>query len=342
MERFAYDFCRLTGNDRLFQNASNLTELWWDEDKQNLLNLVGMTTGEQIERFSDYEKFRALCRLMPMLDGHPIKHRCKDFLTRYFACDLPMDEANCDEIWQMTAQELLLHPRCVADLVDSPVGLLWEVDARPKNLPKSIRPILCAERLMSLSAPDWRTWIDFANDELDAFATCGCDRVYIRFCDDFRFETPNLYRVEQTLKALDKKGKICDLLLCQVVRFLCEACAARGWSLQIEVEDCADEVLLLLNYAEQAVGLPRIVWSTANAKTRDGMLAFAFRAHKNSVLPILNGADHPSDGELSDAMQAWAARYPAGMLSYSCGGSLIDVVSDRRRFEMLEKWRREI
>ena len=341
MDRFAYDDCRIADRDRLFQNASNLTDLWWDEDKQSLINLYGMTTGENTERLSDYDKFRVLCRMMPMLDGHPVRRRCADFLKTNFQCDLTMNDENCDAIWQTTAQTLLLHPKCGADLIDSPIGLLWECETRPTNLPKMIRPILCAERLMNLCAPDWNTWKTLANEELDAFETSGCNRVLVHFADDFCFEKPNLYRVEQILKMSEKTVERCDLLLCQVVRFLCEACAARGWTLQFEIGNCVNDVLLLLHYAEQSVGLPKLLWSTKEGPTRDRMLAFGYQMHKNPIQPLLRGCDYSSDAELLAEMHAYAARYPMGMLLYACGVSLFDVASERRRFEMIEKWRKK-
>lgn len=338
MELFAYDYAKISDFARAFQNASDLTALWWDDEKQSVFNLWCMTVGKERPRASDFDRFRALCEMMPMLVGHPVQRHCADFLKQYFQCEIPMDEAHCDEIWRMTADALLLQPKRAVDLFDEPIGLLWESEELPHGLPNHMQPILPAERLMNLHAPDWKAWCRIADAELDAFAACGCNRAVVRLHDDFHFEAPNLYRVEQILQLPNKKIAKSDLLLTQVVRYLSEACAARHWMLQLEIGDCAIDAAILLSYVEDTVGLPTLLWSTPSARTRDKMLAFASRERKNPILPILCLADYPSDRELADALTAYAARYPIGMLSYATGTDLSNVASERQRLlTMIEK-----
>lgn len=324
--------------ERIKQPASNITVLWETEEMNRLLALWSMTEGAEQPLYSDYEKFRALCQMMPHLKGHPVKRYCADFLKRYFNCTLPMDAAHCDTIWRETSDFLLLHPLSVADVIGGGGDvnrLLWSTEVLPEQLPSGITPELTADALMKLCCVDASHWSVAIKGLLDRFFEIGCDRILFSFADDFSFQAPDLYHVNAVIakQRLDKAEK--DLLLSQLFRMTCALCAECGRKIHLRVGNCTDAVVSLLTYTEKAVGLPALYWSTESPKTRDALLSFGYTMHQNAVCPMLCLCDYPSDAELQNAISAYAARYPVGMLQASCGADLRMTETEKLRFSSI-------
>ncbi len=331
-DRFSVDFAtNLRQYDCVDRSATNLTELWWDSEKERLFRLWCALENRSFSKSSDYERHRALCAMMTQLTGHPVKRHCRDFLQAHFSISLPINEANCDEIWRMTADALMREPRSVRDLLDDNVRLLQRTDA-PSN---GIVPILDASLLLELNAPDCKAWQAKGHEILDDYAACGCDTVYLSLGDRYSFVKPNPYSITQVLKTCGRSDEENDLMRSQTLRFLCAECKARGWRIILAAEE-ACELGLLLSYVQDEVGLPT-VYVRAKRMRADMLL---FSAMAMSVFPLLCLADYPSDGELEGAIEHYAARYPIDMLSVACGGDPKNRASDRARFnEILNKWR---
>ena len=328
--------------ERINRAASNITELWETAEMRNLRTLWSMTEGRGASLNSDYEKFRALCDMMPQLDGHPVKRYCGDFLKRYFSCDFLPDAAHCDAIWRLTSDALLVHPLSVGDLLELSAKkqyLLWTEATMPHNQPRNVLPELVADHLFTQPVSDVKRWMSDAEEMADSFSLCGCDRVFFVLPDAFDFNAPDPYHVSQALSKKSRTAAECDLLLSQLFRMMCEICLARGWGMHFRVGACADAATQLLAYAERTVGLPPIYWSTAVPSTRDRLLVFTYLKHQNLVLPMLCLSDYPSDGELQAALSAYAARYPIGMLHCTLGGDLRmwDAEQDRLNRIILER-----
>lgn len=90
--------------------CTNLTELWWDAEKQAVLTVNGYS-GDG----ADYELFRDFCSCMAKAPDSPQAVRGREQLRALFGYDGAPDPAHCQEIWRLTAQALLERPRTRAE-----------------------------------------------------------------------------------------------------------------------------------------------------------------------------------------------------------------------------------
>lgn len=332
--KWKYDFGTLSNAVALDRRVTNLTELWWDDEKEKLLNLWCSLHESLSADLSDYEKFRALCEMMPSLNGHPVRRHCRDFLRTHFACEMSLDLQNCDAIWRLTSEALLMTPKTCKSLLPADAQLLCSDE---RSIDCCEAPIFDACRFQSYEATDWGVWKEQADQDLTRFSKHGCNRIFLTLPHGFVFQKPDVYHVELALKKKHKTEEDMCLLLSQTVRYACEACLLRGWSLTVRIADCGDGAVRLFEYVEKRIGLPKILWSTADAKTRDQMLAFGYQTHKNLILPMLCLVDYPSDRELDEVWDAYAARYPIGWLLFACGTDVRNRMSERARLDRILK-----
>ena len=98
---------------------SNITELWLAADhyKWRAMRSCGVAEKYITGDASDYEKFREYCKIMPNLIGNPVYHWSHLELRRYFDCDLIINEKNCDEIWNLTAERLAAADMSARNLI---------------------------------------------------------------------------------------------------------------------------------------------------------------------------------------------------------------------------------
>ncbi|MBQ9761271.1 MAG: hypothetical protein IJW16_07985, partial [Clostridia bacterium] len=319
--------------DHCSRSATNLTQLWWDAEKESLIGLWCVDKGIRRTSCSDYDRHRILCSMMSQLTGHPVKRHCRDFLQMHFSCDLPVNEENCDEIWRITADALMRESCSVRDILDTDVRLLWKEHTPP---PGGIIPVLDAELLFSLDCNDWDTWQDAARAVLDRFTAHGCSLAYFSVGSSCPFVKPDLYHVVQALKNKKRSVEEYALLRTQILRFLCEECQKREWALVLN-----GSTLPHLTYASEEVGLP-VVYLMRSEEMLGAELSLVSDIVSKPIRPLLCLSDYPSDGELEAVLDRIAARYPIGMLSVTCGGDPKNRASDRARLnEVLEKWRKK-
>lgn len=333
-EFFMYDF-GFFRSDSFNKTITNPTDLFDRDTIWGVLKVCQTKENSLRNSASDYELFRALCDVRPLLFGHPLPHRCEYLLKTCFGIALPLNSDTCDEIWQVCAEKLWEHPMTLWDCIrktlsDSSIPRLLESDRLPAVAPNGMEPVLNGNSLCDTCATSWNVWKNEMQNVLEAFEEMGCRSVYFQLPKDFCDIEPNVYSVEQ---ALSGKRKDKNLLTAQAFRFLCEAVLSRDWSLILRAECKEYDVISLLKRAERTVGLPHLIWTTANVNTRDALLSFPFQDHKNGIQCGICLGDYPSDTELEAAISAYAARYPIGRLAVIWGGDLRYTAYERERFE---------
>ena len=97
----------------------NITELWLGGDhyKWRAMRQCGVDEAYITGNASDYDKFKAFCTCMPKLIGNPMYHWSHLELQRYFDCDLIINEANCDTIWNLCNEKLASPSMSVRNII---------------------------------------------------------------------------------------------------------------------------------------------------------------------------------------------------------------------------------
>lgn len=110
---------------------ANLTELWLGGDhyKWRAMRSCGVDEKYITGDSTDYEKFLAYARVMPLLIGNPLYHWTHLELQRYFDCDLILSEKTAEEIWNLTTAKLADPSMSVRNLITkSRVEILCTTD----------------------------------------------------------------------------------------------------------------------------------------------------------------------------------------------------------------------
>ena len=87
---------------------SNITELfiYSNTKMRQVMRCSGVDEKYITGGASDFEKFKALCTVMPDLLGNPVYIQRHFELKFYFGCDLKICPQNCEEIWNVTSDYL--------------------------------------------------------------------------------------------------------------------------------------------------------------------------------------------------------------------------------------------
>ncbi|OTN76791.1 hypothetical protein A5886_001870 [Enterococcus sp. 8G7_MSG3316] len=90
------------------QPFKNITEAWLagDHYKWRLMRACGIDEEKITGTASDYDKFAAWCQTVPKLIGNPLYTWTHLELQRFFAIDLPVNEANTATLWETCNQAL--------------------------------------------------------------------------------------------------------------------------------------------------------------------------------------------------------------------------------------------
>lgn len=282
--------------------ATNITELIWNNEIGGLLRLCGAEEREIGRLASDYERFRSVCRAVPLLWGHPFPTAMASFLKDRFDVDLPLSPQNCDAIWRMAAEKLMFHPAEIGE------GLCWNgVRAEPFQLPplvlKEKVALFYGNSLTLTDADSWQTWQAQMRDTLNDF--------WKRFQGDVLFDlskdackcSPTLYHVERALR--------CDrdpaLLCAQTFRFLSEACQRQGKTIYLYAED-GEESVTFLKQIERSVGLPKLIRVTRSGELCKEFLRFGAEIHP---YPMRYATEL---GATNEKLLSLATCYPLGRL----------------------------
>ena len=293
---------------------SNPIELFWSDDVLALLRLCGEKEENIGERASDFDKFQAILRALPQLEGHPTRAWIASVLEEYFDLkELPQPE-KAPQIWKLLCDRLLEIHLAPQDLVKGD----WLCDALtvPNNLPKHINPVLNANLLLAITAKKVMDWSAEIAATVSRFRENGCQKIVLNLQEDFAFVLPSIYHVDRALSLAKKDREATNLLTCQLVRELCTVAQKEDILLVLICNSNPGDLVSLLEYTEENVGLPRVCWSTRAIKDAYTLLTFAAKPHKREMLAALPYEIVMTKNELSSAIESWQVRYPVGKLCF--------------------------
>ena len=254
------------------KHYSNITEVWLygDHYKWRAMRSCGVPEEYITGKASDYDKFRAWCRIMPKLIGNPLYHWSHLELRRFFDCELTINEENCDAIWKWTAEKLASPDMSARALIrrsnvlvvcttDDPADSLEyhmqlaDSDFETKVLP-TFRPDAALKvnqkgitayikrlgEANGVDISDYETLKQALSIALDRFQNAGC-RVADHGFDLPTFAVPNEYAAGEIFKkALANDGAgVTDeeftLFRSQMFRFFGQQYVARNIGMQLHM-----------------------------------------------------------------------------------------------------------
>ena len=293
---------------------SNPIELFWSDDLCSLLRLCGEKEENIGEGASDFDKFKAILRALPLLEEHPTRAWIIALFDKYFNLkDLPCAQ-KAPEIWKILCDYLLERPLAPQDLVKGD----WLCDdlSVPSELPKHVTPTLNANLLLETTAKKATDWSAEIAATVSHFKENRCQKIVLQLPDDFAFVLPSIYQVDRALSLSKKDREATNLLICQLVRELSTVAQNEDMLLAFVCNSNPDALVSLLKYVEESVGLPRVCWSTRAAKEAHTLLTFTAKPHKREVLAALPYEIVMTNDELSSAIKSWQVRYPIGKLCF--------------------------
>ena len=250
---------------------SNITEVWLygDHYKWRAMRSCGVDEREITGDASDYEKFRAYCRIMPKLIGNPLYHWSHLELRRYFDCKLILNEENCDAIWRITSEKLQEPGMSVRGLMESSHVVLacttddpadsleWHKKIKESDFSVQVLPTFRPDKAMNIERRGIKAYLEKlgqANDvvitdlatleqalkaALDRFSAVGCRLADHGNDNVVRFAAPDPYHADLILKKAietDGQGVSFDelaLFQTQMMRFLGKEYVRRGMAMQL-------------------------------------------------------------------------------------------------------------
>lgn len=313
-DRFTPDFGILPSVNFERSAITNPIELFWSDDLLSLLRLCGAKEESIGERASDYDRFLALCRALPLLEGHPTRAWIAFVLEKYFNLEeLPVEETAV-EIWKTLSKSLLEKPISTKDLV----GGAWLSDRLtvPKNLPENIVPVLNANLLPDTNAKNTQKWGKEIASAVSHFVENGCQKIVLHISNGFKFAVPSIYGVDRALSISGRDRDAANLLTSQLMREICTVAQEHNLLLVLICDGNSAELASLLAYAEESVGLPRLCWSVRGAREAHDLLDFTAKPHKNEIFAALSYDNAMTARELDDVLDSWQMRYPVGRLCF--------------------------
>lgn len=242
--------------------ACNLTQAWWDVDKENLLRVNGFSM-----QGSDFEIFAKLCLCIDGLSdvGKATYQASFDALCPSLL--VPLTFANAGKIWTETSnlfwQEGTTFSRRKTpnERVATPISRL-SLEENP-----SIGSIECLSA--KADARSWNAWREEASIELEALLKRG-STVSICLPADFSWQKPNLYAVERHLTG---EAESENLWLSQQLYFLFSMAKERNFRPLLQA-DCGCEQVIdaLQGIASFGVSVP-IFYRSANPLTSEELVS---------------------------------------------------------------------
>ena len=249
---------------------NNITEVWLygDHYKWRAMRSCGVSEKFITGDASDFEKFQAYCRCMPKLAGNPLYHWSHLELRRFFDCELIINEANCEEIWRVTAEKLASPEMSARNLIrnsgvevvgttDDPADSLeyharLQAEGFATRVVPSFRPdkglavnkkgirdyIRALGEANGVDIVDYTTLCQAYRNSLDRFQAMGC-RAADHALDSFRFAMPDEFHANEIFtRALEKDGKDVTeeelvLFRAQMMRFFGMEYVKRGMVMQL-------------------------------------------------------------------------------------------------------------
>ena len=250
---------------------SNITELWLyaDHYKWRAMRSCGVDERFITGAASDYEKFSEYCRVMPLLIGNPVYHWSHLELRRYFDCDLTINSANCEKIWEITSEKIAKDGYGARDyIVKSNVLLVCTTDDPSDDLHyhRQIKESGFEVQVLPAFRPDKglnierhgiteyiakfgkSTGIEISDYDslcraytvsLDRFDELGCKTAdhgmdnYISFCKPDAYHANEIFKKALASDGADISDDELALWKTQMMRFFGLEYVKRGWVLQL-------------------------------------------------------------------------------------------------------------
>ena len=216
------------------RSAANLTQQWWDEEKENLLCVNGFSM-----QGSDYEIFYKLCLCIEGLDdgGRAYYQGALDAL--YPELCIPLSSQNASSIWKETARLLFergeTYSRRPVPTERGAVSLC-KIVGECAPIIRSVLP------MNELSATDATTWHDWQGSTSRLMKTHLRTEVSISLTlpNEFRWQKPNLYAVNRHLSLQETNP---DLWLSEQLYFLFSFAQKNGFRPLLSAECDVDRTI---------------------------------------------------------------------------------------------------
>ena len=250
---------------------SNITELWLyaDHYKWRAMRSCGVDEKYITGDSSDFEKFREYCRIMPLMIGNPIYYLSHLELRRYFECDLTINEKNCEQIWQITADKLAHNSFGAKDYIrssnvkllcttDDPTDdLCYHKEIRSSGFETQVLPTFSPDKGFNIERKGIKSYIDALGKSsgveiidldslckaylisLDRFDELGCRTADHGMGNYVSYLKPDPYHANLILKkalasdGVDITPDELALWKTQMMRFFGLEYVKRGWVLQL-------------------------------------------------------------------------------------------------------------
>lgn len=260
---------------------TNLTELWHDHEKDDALLLAAMPTAG-----TDYERFFRLCNAFSMMPLHPIRERAEEQLRVLFGCELPPISENCDAIWRLTAESILLHPftgkdaGCVQTVVRSTVS---------PTLPKTRDFLSDYPTLPRISAQTYAEWENEQTKRLAEHLPDG--GISFALAKDFHVQKANLYSADRHLSG---EAVNPDLWATQMFRFLAHVLQKSDKKILLQTACDPSEIVKLFALTASERGLPPVLWMPERLGDAERLIDLC-RAYPNPDVSLAVRAGDPVD-----------------------------------------------
>ncbi len=295
--------------------CSNVAQILIDEDVLDVLRLCGASYAAISSDAADYERFCALAECLPLLIGHPLKARIRILLKELFRITEELTPQTKDRIWLECADQLLQRDVTRQDAkayaTKEPLfsDAFYELDTLSYLCP----PILTEAILSKAEGRNWNEWCLSAIECLDPYDQAAENGILLSVPKEYAFKKPDLYHVDLYLSK-QKQATLEYLWLTQRLRFLCEQCKARGWTLILQIAAKEAEAVALLSYLEEAVGLPRLIWLADTWETRAAIWNFQKKRYLEGMYFAIRQIDPVSPQSTLQILSEIAKQYPIGRL----------------------------
>ncbi len=265
---------------------TNLTELWWSEEKQALLELNGFSGG------SDYELLRDFCQCLSRAEGSHWEWQCRQELVRLGLADA--DLRNPRELWNRSVDRLEAHP-LTAEEGAALLRLEHSYGSGTSVSQAASVPLICAIPFSEgqTDASCWEEW----RERAETFLEKREERVPLLLLPtDHQTRKPDLYHVNRHLLGEERSN---DLWRCQMAVFLLRYCRRQGIRAALDVHCSASRLFELLDMAERFTPLPDLILSADVPTDRAEILSLCRRIlagrERNSrgTPPVLFAKPHP-------------------------------------------------
>ncbi len=247
---------KILAENKHFRNAFDLF-LSGDHYKWRQIRSHGVDEELITGNGSDYDKFLAFAKTMPMLLGNPMYHWTHLELKRYFGIDKPLCEETAKEIWdkcneclkkdEFRPQELILRSGVeVVCTTDAPEDTL-EYHKALKDFPVKILPTFRPDKAVEIAKETFVPYINqigvksydelvqFIRDRIAFFDSMGC-----RLSDHALEYVPYAEGCPKT--AFDKRmageeltEKEIDSFKTALLKVCAEEYTTRSWAMQLHI-----------------------------------------------------------------------------------------------------------